>query len=242
MHHIDIALVRVGADFPDGAFGGLDSQRCVLANQLRIGQYLGIELRHIHHPIDIAHAHGLGAIELAGREKDVRRIGRAHQIDEALHADIVVAQTHACGRHAEHRIRGGNADVAGSGNAHATAHADAADLGNDRLGTTRRRGVGQLDRRVIDRLCISGAALLFELRDVSAGDKGLLAIARQHDDIDLRIRLEIIKGLGQSLPHVETHGVVLRHVGKNDPADGTFFFDDQFSHVAFLRLHVVNTV
>src|SRR5205823_938963 len=76
-------------------------------------------------------------------------------------------------------------------------------------------------------------ALLLVLRDIRAGDEGLVAVALQHDDANLGILLEAVERLRYGLPHVDRDGVPPRRIVEREPADRPLFFgDDAFAERA----------
>src|SRR6185437_2570157 len=130
-------------------------------------------------------------------------------------------------RHAEARGVGGDAQVGLQRHADAAADAEALDHGDGRLADLAELGVRQLGDPVIFGDRLRRGALLLELRDVGAGNEGLVAGAAQHDDADLGVARKMIENHRHRLPHVERHGVAPLGIVEDHPADRTVLLGDQ---------------
>ena len=69
------------------------------------------------------------------------------------------------------------------------------------------------------RLRFHRAAQLLELRDVGAGNEGLLAVARAHDQAHRRVGVELREHLRHRPPHVVAHGVIFGGLEKRTVRD-----------------------
>ena len=114
-----------------------------------------------------------------------RAYGRADRVDQVLHRRGAVAQAHLRRRDAEARVVGGDAQVAARWRC--SGRRRGSSRGSSRPAACRSsaaalRALGDL---LVALHRLGARALLLELRDVGAGDEGLVARAGEHDDAHL---------------------------------------------------------
>src|SRR6266581_2774515 len=137
-----------------------------------------------------------------------------------------VAQAELRRGDSEPRILRGDPQVAAQRDVHPCAQAISADHGDDHLvAALQALGHAAGDLLVILDAC-GARALFLVLRDVRAGDEGLVSLALQHDHADLGILLEALERLRDRLPHVDRDGVPSGGIVEREPADRSLFFGD----------------
>ena len=136
-----------------------------------------------------------------------------------LETVIAIGDAEPGGGNAELAVVGGKANVCQHCDLHAAAEAEAADAGNRRLRVTRQQRALRLapfriffrGRRIV--------AGLFELADIGARDKSLVAGADQDHHANVGIVAQLDQRMAQALPHFERHGVALVGIVEGDDAD-----------------------
>src|SRR2546426_1720624 len=204
----------------------------------RVGGDLGavfpgesFQVRSRDHMVDEPHVLRLLRGELPSGDHDLARIGGADRIHQVLHGRGAVAQPHLRCRDAEAGVVAGDPQVADIGDVDAGAQAVAADHGEHRLVKRLQpslRGLGDL---LVALHRLLARALVLELRDVGAGDEGLVARPGEHDDPHLLIRFKCCKNRGDGLPHIDRDRVAALRIVEDQPADGAFLLrDDALGH------------
>src|SRR6266849_947976 len=210
----------------DDAFGRSDRERRVLRNHRAILEDERFQIRDRCHTVYEAHRFRLPGAELASGDEHLARVSRADRVDQVLQRRGAVAQAQLRRGDAELRILRGDAQVAAERDVHACAQAISADHGDDHL-VAALQALGHAAGDLLVVLDSLGArALLLVLRDIRAGDEGLVAFAFQHDYAHLGILLEAVERLRDRLPHVDRDGVPPGGVVEREPADRPLFFCD----------------
>ena len=215
-------------DFAQTNFHCFHGERCVLADALDVAGDVFFEFICRQHAIDQAHVFGFLRVELARGVKNLRGIGWADDVDQALQRAVLVTHAEFAGRYAKLGIVAADAQVAGERRAEAAAHAEAADHRDRRLGAVEQL-VGDGDRHLVelgDHLRIG--ALFLELADVGARHKRLVARAFQHDHAYGLVANQLIQRDVEPQPHLIRHGVALGRVVEGDPARGAVLVREQF--------------
>src|SRR5882762_5311284 len=210
----------------DGALGRPDRERRVLRNHRAILEDERFQLRDRRHAVHEAHRLRLRGAELAPGDEHFARVGLADRVDQVLQRQGAVAQAQLRRGDAEPRILRGDPEVAAERDVHACPQAVSADHGDDHL-VAALQALGRAAADLLVVLDALGArALLLVLRDVRAGDEGLIAFAFQHDYADFGVLLEAVERLRDRLPHVDRDGVPPGGVVEREPADRPLFFGD----------------
>src|SRR5256712_4061746 len=213
-------IVLVCRDLSNDAFRRAHGERRVRRDHVAVLTNRLLQLGHRHHLVHQAHVACLFGGELTRGDHDLERVGLADYVDEVFHGARAIAQAHLRRRDAEAGMVGGDARVAEVGDVEPAADAVATDHGDHRLLEGLEPGLRLLADLVVVRHRLGGGALLFELRDVGAGDEGLVARAGEHHDANGLIGAELGEHRGNRFPHVKRHGVAPLGVVEDEPADG----------------------
>jgi hypothetical protein len=211
----------------DGPLRRAQRERRVGGDVLAIFSRERLQLGHRDDPVHQAHVQRLRGAELPRGEHDLTRERRAHGVDQALHRRGAVAEAHLSRRNAEARVLGGDAQVAAVGDVDSRAEAVAADHRHHRLleaAELRQRRLGDV---LVALHLFLARALLLELRDVGAGDEGLVACPGQHHDPDRCVLFKILQNRGNRLPHVERNRVAALGVVEDQPAERAVLLREQ---------------
>src|SRR5688572_21656898 len=132
---LEVALVRILYRLADDEFDGIDRDRRIAGDRLRVilDEFLKLALGVRENAIDETHGLGVARGELPRGVEHLLGEGRADQIDQLLEAVIAVAEPEPRRRHAELRALGADAHVAAQREAEATADAVAANHGEGGL-------------------------------------------------------------------------------------------------------------
>src|SRR6266480_492567 len=215
----------------DDALRGAHGERRVGGDLAAVFPGESFQVRSRDHMVDQPHVLRLLRGELPAGNHDLSRVRRADRVDEVLHRRGAVAQAHLRRRDAEARVVAGDPQVAAVGDVDAGAQAVAADHGEHRLVERLQPRLRGLRDLLVALYRFLARALVLELRDVGAGDEGLVARPGEHDDPHLLIRFKFCKNGGDRLPHVDRDGVAALGIVEDQPADGAFLLrDDAFSH------------
>src|SRR5882672_3431080 len=210
----------------DDALGRADRERRVLGNHRAILEDERFQLRDRRHAVHEAHRFRLAGAEMASGNEHLARVRRADNVDQVLQRRGAIAQAQLRRRDAEPRVLRGDPQVAAERDVHARPQAISADHGDDHL-VAALQALGHAAGDLLVVLDSLGArALLLVLRDIRAGDEGLVALAFQRDYADLGVLLEAVERLRDRLPHVDRDGVPPGGVVEREPADRPLFFGD----------------
>lgn len=196
-----------------GQARGVQGERRIARHRHHPRRGLGLESLVVEDLVGQADAAGLGAVEGARRQEQVHGPGRAQHVAHALDAVERITQPQARGRHAETRAGVAIAQIAGQGQAQASAHANPAD---HRDGGNAAVGQGLLGRAhgaVVAGHLARIIAQPGEFGNIGAGDKSAFALALQHDDAQIGVVLGPDDDGAKRLPHRQRHRVQARGVG-----------------------------
>src|SRR5678815_1839196 len=113
-----IALGFGAGELLDGGLRRQDRERRIARDGERVVAREPLEIGLGHDLVDQPHAQGVlgGPVRARGKE-DLLRVGRADELDQLVHAVVVIAEAEPGGGDAEARVVGGDADVAADGDA-----------------------------------------------------------------------------------------------------------------------------